>query len=416
MRSTSRGRKSLALLLSLILFRGSSVAPPARAAAPAEPCILLKMSATSIPPGMAKERLDSVQKSLEHALRVRWIKPTAGERAGSESEGRLPPADDVAVEAIRADLEEALRRMDRMETNEAGDRLSAAERIARSYRFGEATRPFLAEVFLRRGLLLLWEGEGENAESMLARSRALRPEFIPDPAVFSPLFLEAWKRSGKRAVTGAEILVNSLPSGARIYRDGTEAGTTPGRIHVDTTDPVRIRVQADGYLPDERIGQWLPGDTDVVEIQLLRDPYASLGDLLTFSPDGKAAGPLLSRLMAETGARRTALLLLEGEGTSMALKIYSMAQEDAAPVVAGRVAWPPEGDGDAQVASAAIEMLRNAGWPGEPGSDTEGASWYHKWWFWTILGIAAAGIAAGAGGSGGGGSAGSSTGTIGVNF
>ena len=210
--------------------------------------------------------------------------------------------------------------------------------------------------------------------------------------------------------------MNSLPSGAKIHLNGKEAGATPGRIHVDTTGLVHIQVRADGYLPGERKGQWLPGDTEVLNFHLVRDKYAPLAELLTSSPDGKETGPLLSRMMTETGARRAALLLLEEGETGAVLRIYSMTQEDTGPVEAGTVEWPDGEEGDAQVASSTVAMLRNAGWPGHPGTDTEVSSWYHTWWFWTLLGVAAAGIAAGVRGSGGGGSSGSSTGTIGVNF
>ncbi len=414
MRFTSSVRKDLALLLSFFLLRDAGSIPLAMAAAPEEPCILLKLSAASVPQDVAKEKLAPVQAAVENRLCVRWVTPVSADGDGTETAGELPRAGDETIEAIRASLGEAIRHMDRMETNEAEARLSEAETIARSFRFGEATRPYLAEVFLRRGVLFLWEGETEKAESMLARSRVLRPEFNPDPAIFSPLFLEAWARSGNRTVPRGELLVNSLPSGARIYRNGKEAGTTPGRIHVDTTGLVRIQVRADGYVPAERTGQWLPGDADVLDFHLVRDRNASLAELLSSSPDAKDAGPLLSRMMIETGARRTALLLLEEREAGLVLRVFSMVQEDTGPVEAGMVEWPEGAEGDARVASFAVSSLRNAGWTGQRRGEKEISAWYRKWWFWTILGVvAAAGIAAGAGGSGAGGS---STGTIGVNF
>ena len=63
-----------------------------------------------------------------------------------------------------------------------------------------------------------------------------------------------------------------------------------------------------------------------------------------------------------------------------------------------------------------MEMLKSAGWPAQTGADTAKAPWYHKWWFWTLVGAAAIGAAVGIGGGGGGGDSGSSTGTIEVNF
>src|SRR3989304_8076702 len=119
---------------------------------------------------------------------------------------------------------------------------------------------------------------------MLARSRVLRPEFEPYPAIFSPLFLESWSRTGKRVPPQAELLVTSLPSGARIVLDGKEAGRTPGRVPVVAWGPVSIAVIAEGYHPGERTGQWLPGDSEGLEFFLVPDRHAVLPGLLPSSP------------------------------------------------------------------------------------------------------------------------------------
>jgi hypothetical protein len=416
MRFTSSARKSLALFLSVILFRTTGGIPAVLAESPAEPCILLKVSATSIPSDLAKEKLGAMETLLEKGLRVRFLPLTPTGDGESEAWETFPAADDKSLEKIAESLGSAIRHMERMNTKAATERLSEAENLARSFRFGETTRPYLAEIFLRRGLLFLWEGEGGKAEEMLARSRVLRPGFTPDPGMFSPLVLEAWKRSGERPPPRAEILVNSLPPGAKIYLDGEEAGMTPGRVHVSRSGPVSIRVLAEGYLPGVRTGQWLPGDSEALDFPLARDPNAALVDILSSSSDGKEAGPLLSRMILQTGARRAALLLLEERDKGMVLRVASLAQGEDAPVVLGMVEWHEGDEGNAKVVESTVEMLKGAGWPARSDTDTGGAPWYHKWWFWTLLGVAAAGFVAGIGGSGGGGSSGSSTGTIGVNF
>jgi len=236
MKFTSSARKSLALFLSLIFLAGAQGAPPSRAELPAEPCVLLKVSAATIPQEDAKRKLGSIQNLLEKGLRVRWVSPKPSDDAGTATEAAIPVADGKALETIAAKLGEAIRLTDRMETKKAAERLAEAETLARSFRFGETTRPFLAEVFLRRGLLALWEGNTGKAEEMLARSRVLRPEFEPDPAIFSPLFLAAWKRSGERPPPQAELFVSSLPSGARIFLDGKEAE----RRRVESTSTHRV--------------------------------------------------------------------------------------------------------------------------------------------------------------------------------
>ena len=416
MKFTSSARKSLALFLSLIFLAGAQVAPPSRAELPAEPCVLLKVSAATIPQEVAKQKLGSIQTLLEKGLRVRWVSPKPSDDAGTATEEAIPVADGKALETIAAKLGEAIRLTDRMETKKAAERLAEAETLARSFRFGETTRPFLAEVFLRRGLLALWEGNTGKAEEMLARSRVLRPEFEPDPAIFSPLFLAAWKRSGERPPPQAELFVSSLPSGARIFLDGKEAGTTPGRVHVNASGPVRVRVFAEGYQRSGRTGQWLPGDSEALEFSLVRDRNAALAELLSSSPDGKEAGPMLSRMMAGSGAERVALLLLEEGRQGPVLRVLSQARGEETPQLLGTIVFPEEDAGYEPVAASAVEMLAKAGWPAKAAAETAGSPWYRKWWVWTLLGAAAAGLAVGIGGGGGGGSSASSTGTIGVNF
>ena len=384
------------------------------AESPPEPCILLKLSAVSIPADTVKSGFGTLERLLEEGLHIRWVTPVPAEEAEQETEEAFPVPDGKALEAISAALGDAIGHMDRMETKEAAEKLSEAERIARSFRFGDTTRPYLAEVFLRRGILSLWEGEAGKAEEMLARSRILRPEFDPDPAMFSPLFLEAWKRSGERLPPQAELLVSSLPPGARIYRNGEEVGTTPGRVRISEPGTVRIQVHAEGYLRSGWAGQMLPGDSDALEFPLVRDRNAALEEMVSSSPDGKEAGPLLSRMILETGAMRVGLLLIEQGKEGMVLSVISLAQGEEAPVFLGTVPWPEGDEGYETVAASTVEMLKSAGWPAE--AETAKSSWYHSWWFWTLVGAAAVGAAVGIGGGGGGGDSGSSTGAIEVNF
>ena len=416
MKFTSSARKGLALFLALAIFRGDSGVPSAIAEEPPEPCILLKVASASVPAEEAKRKLGSVQSSLERGLRVRWVERDPDAETAVEPEKSFPVPDGEALQEIADAIGEAIRQMNRMETREAAESLSRAEQRARSFRFGESLRPFLAEIFLRRGLLFLWEGEEGSAVDMLARSRFLRPEFLPDPAIFSPLFLEAWKRSGDRPPPQAELLVTSLPSGATITLNGREAGMTPGRVRIPGFGAVRVQVRMEGYQPGGKTGQWLPGDSESLDFPLVPGNNAGLADALSSSPDGKEAAPILSRMMVESGARRAALLLLETGEKGPFLRVLSLVQGEESPALLGTVAWPEGDERDAEVADSAMEMLIAAGWPSRSGTEEAGSPWYRKWWVWALLGAAAVGVAVGAGGGGGGGSSETSKGTIGVDF
>lgn len=415
MRSTSSAHRRLALFLSIVLAMEGPVAAIAATEALADPCLLLKIFAPPVSEATARSLLAPMPQLLSRDLAVRWVPLPAPAQVPADLKELFPDPDDASLERISGKMAEALRRMDRMETSAAAVLLSEAEREGRKFRLGDATRPFFAEIFLRRGLLYLWEGNRASAEEMFARSGVLQPGFSPDPGLFSPSFREAWARAGERPPPEADLLVQSIPPGASVYLDGKRAGTTPGRVKVPTSGPVRLRLSLAGYQEFERAGQWLPGDSEVIESVLVRDRLATLGDSLAASPDGKGSGPLLAELTAGAGASRTALLVLAEENGKPVLRVFSSGRGSSDPAFLGRIEWLGGNEGAAEAAATTAVWLRNAGWPGVESRRDEGASWYRKWWVWLLIGAAAIGAAAAAGGGGGSGG-GSSTGSVGVTF
>jgi hypothetical protein len=418
MKSTSSGRKPLSILLCLLLA-AEGAAPAAWAAADQEPApsLLLKYVAPSVADDSARDRLGPLPGLLRKELDVRWVAPPAAGPPPPDPARLFPEPDDSSLERISFTMAKVLRRMERMETKEAAALLREAESEARKFRVGEATRPLFSEIFLRRGQIHLWEGDRGKAGEWFARARALRPGFTPDPGLFSPAFLEAWARAGERPAPEAELLVQSIPPGASVLLDGKPAGTTPGRFKVPSVGPVRVRIALPGYQAAETAGQWLPGDSERIEVVLVRDRIATLGDLLAASPEGKGIGPLLSELAEGAGAARVALLVLASPGGEPVLRVYASGDRHPEPAFLGQFDWPP-GEGAEEAAVRTAKLLRSAGWPAGKGLRSAGGkAWYETWWIWLLIGAAAAGVAAGAGGGGGGGgSTGSSTGSIGVTF
>jgi hypothetical protein len=277
MRSTSSAHKVLVLLLCIVLAMEGTVAGALAAPSPsAEPCLLLKFSAPSVSEESARSRLAPIPALLLRDLGVRWVAPPSSGQVPADPKDLYPEADDASLERISGKMAEALRRMERMDTREAAVLLSEAEREARRFRLGDSTRPFFAEIFLRRGLLHLWEGERGKAEEMFARSRLLQPGFSPDPGLFSPAFREAWTRAGERPPPEAELLVQSIPPGASVLLDGKRAGTTPCRIKVSSR-PVRLRLALAGYQEIDKAGV-ASGDSEAIESVLVRDRVATLGN------------------------------------------------------------------------------------------------------------------------------------------
>jgi len=414
MRSTSSRRSAVALLLcASLLWQSAPTAAGAEAGASTEPALLLKYAAPDLPDRSAREALDPIPAIVARELRIRWL-PVPMEPSGKvPAAGEIPVPDDAALRRIAGKVSRASERMERVESAAASLLLEEAEKECRSYRFTEATRPFLAEIFLRRGILRLWEGKGSDAEALFSRVRALRPDFTPDPALFPPQVLSAWKASGRRPVPEAELLVESLPSGAEIFVDGERRGVTPARVRAGKIAPVRIRVSHPGYRDAETTGQWLPGDTEIVRFSLPGDRVARLGGLLAGAARGKGggAGPLVGELSAAAGTSRVAILMLEKEpeGVGLRARLYAGRPANLDPVLLGETSFPAGKGGAAVSGKWVADALAADGWPR---SERPERPWYSSPWFWGIFLAVGAAVAFGAGGGGGG----SSGGTVAVNF
>jgi len=416
MRSTSSRRSAVALLLC-----GTLLWPPAAVAAAEtgdsrEPALLLKYAAPDLPERSARLVLDPIPAIVAKELRIRWL-PVPLEPSGKDpSAGEIPVPDDAALRRIAGKVSLASEQMDKVERAAAERILEEAEKECRSYRFTEATRPFLAEIFLRRGILRLWEGKTSDAEALLSRVRALRPGFTPDPALFPPQVMSAWEAIRQRPVPEAELLVESLPSGAVIFVDGERRGVTPARVRTKNISPVRIRVSHTGYRDAEATGQWLPGDTEILRFSLPGDRVARLGELLAGAAQGKGggAGPLVEELSAAAGTSRVAILMLEKEapGEGLRARLYAGRTTGLDPALLGETSFP-EGKRRAESFGKWIaDTLASDGWPK---AERLERPWYNSVWFWGIV-LTAAVAAVLVSGGGGGGSSGSSGGTVAVIF
>ncbi|MGE5248246.1 MAG: PEGA domain-containing protein, partial [Verrucomicrobiota bacterium] len=284
MRSSSSWRRAIAVSLCVgLAAQGAVPSLAAEGEEPAEPALLLRYAAPDVSEAAAREVLASLPGTVAAQVRVRWVAVPSGEAAAGDVTAAYPLADDAALRSISAKITDASARMEKVELGAAQALLSQAEAEARRFRFTDAVRPFLAEISLQQGILKLWEGDAAGAEALLSRFRALRPDFSPDPALFSPQFLAVWNDVRHRPLPEAELLIQSAPSGARITVDGAFLGTTPARIHPGTSGPVTIRVSYPGYRDAATTGQWLPGDTETIRVTLEGDREARLGELLARS-------------------------------------------------------------------------------------------------------------------------------------
>jgi hypothetical protein len=414
MRFTSSWRSAVAALLcGPLALQGVLSGSACAADAAAEAALLLKYASPGIPDATARTILDPLPSLLQEELHVRWV-PVPQAPAGAPT--RLPSPDDAALRRIAGKLSAAISSMEKVETAAAASLLAEAEGVARSYRFDDSTRPFLSEIFIRRGMLSLWEGDAAAAESYLARSRALRPDFSPDPALFSPQFLAAWRRAGAKPVPEAELLVRSMPPGAAIFVDRERRGTTPSRVRISTPGPRTIRLSHPGYRDATRDGQWLPGDQEILDFTLEGDRVTRLGEILGDPRGGSGSGSILAEVAAAAGTGKVAVLLLsEGDAAgTVRARLYDWTAGGGDAVPLGEETLARGGRAANDAAKWAAQRLRSSGWPPAPRRE-DGRAWYRSVWFWAAVISVGVVAAIAAGGSGGGGS-GSDTGTVAVNF
>ena len=417
MRSTSSRRRAMALFLCASLLSQGVPAGIARAAETVpEPALLLKFVSPEVAEETARSILDPLPGKIAAGVNIRWV-PALKEPASKPGETKhFPLPDDAALRGIAGKVSGAALHMEQVEDAAAWNLLEEAEREARSYLFEEAIRPFLAEIFLRMGILKVREGDGAAAESFLARSRALRPEFSPDPGIFPPQVLAAWERVSLRPLPEADLLVESLPAGADVFVDGERHGKTPGRVRLGKPGPHRIRVAHPGYREAEREGQWLPGDTGRMEFILEGDRIARLGEIFGRPGDGAGSGRILSEITEAAGAARVAVVVLEKgkDREDLRLKLYARNPAGEDPARLGERNVSAEKRSAESAGKWAADLLVTYEWPPLMRKEPE-KPWYHNWWIWAAVGAAVAGIVAASSG-GGGGSSGGSSGTVAVNF
>jgi hypothetical protein len=416
MRFSSSARKSVCGSLAfLCLLQWSGAASTCRADG-AEPVLFLKYSKPSISDESARKRFSAITAEIERRLDIRVSPSLKHQKVPGPV---IAEIDDASLKSVATRVSETGRKMDRLEIRAAERDLEAIEIELRKYRFGEAIRPLMADVFLKRGTISLWDGNPASAEGFLRKARSLRPDFDPDHALYSPQFRKMWSGIGSDFPVEAEILVESIPPGARITVDGADRGSTPRRLKVPAPGPVRLRLEHPGYQPVEGMRQWIPGDSDRIELILPGDREARLALFLEANAaEIPEAGPIVSEMAQESGASRLAFLMLERQEGAEVLRILTASASSPAPRSLGSIPVPDDREGLSAAAERTAVMLAESGWPARSVvAASPGRPWYYSWWFLTGLGLLAAGTAVALGGGGGGGGGGdSSSSSSGVNF
>jgi hypothetical protein len=189
------------------------------------------------------------------------------------------------------------------------------------------------------------------------------------------------------------------------------------RVRIASPGPHRIRLTHPGYRDATREGQWLPGDSEILEFTLPGDRVARLGEIVGGPLRGSGSGPILAEIAAAAGVGRMAVIVIEqGEtGGTLRARLYARPPAGGDAVTIGETTLSTGKRPTEEAARWAAERLLAAGWPAAPAEGRE-RPWYNSIWLWAGLVSAVVAIAVAVGGGGGGGGSGSTTGTVAVNF
>ncbi len=412
--SSSARRILCGFLAVLCLFEWTGAAALCRADG-GEAVLLLKYSNRSISDDTARSRFSVIASEIERRLDVR-ISPVS--RTPNVGDPVLPEADDATLKAIASRVSGAARKMDRLENREAGRELGAIEKELMKYRLGDATRPILADVLLKLGIISMWDGNPESAAGLLRKARSLRPDFVPDPGLYSPQFRQMWTDIGSGLPPEAELFVESIPPGATVLVDDSVRGMTPLRMKVVAARPVRLRLEHPGFQPYTSNRQWLPGDSERIELILAGDREARLaGFLASTAPEIREAGPIVSEMAKESGAARVAFLMFDKRDGSGELRVLAASASSPSPRLLGSIPFQEGPEGVSSIAAKTTAMLAESGWPLRSAEVVSTRRpWYYSWWFLSAMGLLVAGTAVALSGGGGGGNGGSTSSSSGVNF
>ncbi len=416
MRFSSSAHKTICwFLAALCLIEWSTSAAPCRSES-GEPVLLLKYSSQAISDETSRVRFSLITSEIERLLDVQ---ASLSSRTKREENPIPPEIDDATLKGVAARVSEAGRKMDRLENREAEREFAALEKELRKYRLGDATRPLLADIFMKMGTISLWDGNLEAALGSLKKARSLRPGFDPDPALFSPQFRQIWSGIGDALPLDAEILVESIPPGASIFVDDSGRGTTPRRLKIPASRPVRLRLEHPGFQAYLATRQWLTGDSERIEILMVGDREARIAGFLgSTRSEIREAAPIVSEMAKESGAVRVAFLMMDKREGDEELRVLAASASSPTPRLLGSIPLRGGREGIPSVAAGIAGMLAEAGWPIRTASAIPNRRpWYYTWWFLTGVGLLAAGAAVAlGGGGGGGGNGGTSSSTSGVNF
>jgi len=291
----------------------------------------------------------------------------------------------------------------------------AAEHALQATVYFEQSHAFLSdrsvysEAVILQGLSLARSGSRKNAVRVLSRAFVVSPKLdVSEYPKDIELLTEARSEAASRDV--GSVTVVTIPESSRVFIDGRYRGVSPTYRPGLRRGVHFVRVERQGFA---RAGVRIDSEAGQdVKVEVVLKPAAKQKTLATLlhgirdeigREDLPATGATLrlkSLLLVDY------VVLMDASGPSknrqITLTLYNLNTGRRIDVVKGKVNWEQRGrDSKNVIMSLAQTLLASVSrapvafdvQDNRPGLDDGGI--VTKWWFWTVIGVAAAGIAVG---------------------
>jgi hypothetical protein len=301
------------------------------------------------------------------------------------------------------------------------------------------------DLFLYTGLAWLAKEKAAKADKAFRQAVAYNPELTLSTRKFPPDVVEAFNRAKKQVMTRNPTMISfaSRPNGATIYVDGKFRGTTPTSGVSLYPGRHYIRLELEGYSPwtlnvpptahpkqikAKMIPLWTgdpPEDLLASVIAAERFDEAQLAELRLLAGFFRADALVMVHITMRDGdfhlgtrvfvvrpeiVMRARLFNLGGNPREFERKIQGVVgtmkpleQAAGTKIAAINPVGPknpktnltdPDPKNNKPIVDPVIEDPRK-GWKKNNNGPVTTTPWYKRWWFWTLVGLAAAGAATG---------------------
>ncbi len=362
----------------ILALCSSAPAKPATSARPVVGLIVLPAKGTDR--ATAREVRTALFAALRHDREVQLVDT-------AKRLSRQPAHLDVKEKRL---LQEGVSALDARQPRRAMRLLTRALKAMRSH-LQQVPKSALAETELHLAAAELAAHRRRQAARRLVALRVWRARALPKLRSRTPRGWEALLRLTQRihaALSSGSLRVTSMPSGAATFVDGRRTGATPVVISNLTLGTHYVTVRLAGFrkvvLP-ARVGA--REQTLAVSLRRAEEAHELLTMLGDMRPEIGRKQVLFPATLSELGLAQALLVLVEKRPAGLSLKghLYDVDSGALRGSASAKTSRPPR---EPQLLALGIWRTTRLTKPPKPVA--RGPSFYKRWWFWALVGSAAA--------------------------